>query len=61
MYFGPLKVFSEALFIFRNVNDVTLPNVAQDSILAQANLENQATECDNNYLRWYYVTISIFL
>jgi hypothetical protein len=24
-----------------------------ESILAQANLESWATECDNNYLEWY--------
>ena len=31
--------------------------VAQDSILAYANLESWATEKDNNYLKWYYVPI----
>jgi len=29
--------------------DRTFANVAQFSILAQANLENWATECDSNY------------
>jgi hypothetical protein len=31
------------------------------SILAQANLESWATECDSNYLKWYRLLVRVHI